>query len=103
MIFIEICMKCKGAGMRNSNKKHSYFYPYIRLIKLMFKTIPGEMTVYCLADVFHALSIVLAMYGMQLLIDGAEEIYYGKPTNSIIVPLILFIALNIPISCYPYL
>lgn len=81
--------------MRNSNKKHSYFYPYIRLIKLMFKTIPGEMTVYCLADVFHALSIVLAMYGMQLLIDGAEEIYYGKPTNSIIVPLILFIALNI--------
>ncbi len=81
--------------MRNSNKKHSYFYPYIRLIKLMFKTIPGEMTVCCLADVFHALSIVLAMYGMQLLIDGAEEIYYGKPTNSIIVPLILFIALNI--------
>ncbi|MCR5637784.1 MAG: ABC transporter ATP-binding protein/permease [Lachnospiraceae bacterium] len=80
--------------MRNSNKKHSYFYPYIRLIKLMFKTIPGEMTVCCLADVFHALSIVLAMYGMQLLIDGAEEIYYGKPTNSIIVPLILFIALN---------
>lgn len=60
----------------------------------MFKTIPGEMTVCCLADVFHALSIVLAMYGMQLLIDGAEEIYYGKPTNSIIVPLILFIALN---------
>ncbi len=81
--------------MRNSNKKHSYFYPYIRLIKLMFKTIPGEMTVCCLADVFHALSFVLAMYGMQLLIDGAEEIYYGKPTNSIIVPLILFIALNI--------
>lgn len=80
--------------MRNSNKKHSYFYPYIRLIKLMFKTIPGEMTVCCLADVFHALSTVLAMYGMQLLIDGAEEIYYGKPTNSIIVPLILFIALN---------
>ena len=80
--------------MRNSNKKYSYFYPYIRLIKLMFKTIPGEMTVCCLTDVFHALSTVLAMYGMQLLIDGAEEIYYGKPTNSIIVPLILFIALN---------
>lgn len=73
-----------------SKKDYSMVRIFFRMIREMFRMIPLESCIYCILDILHAGSTVLAVFLMQRFFDSISQLTSGGSFRYVVGTLILF-------------